>query len=143
MIDLHLVEHHALAAHHVVVIVGREVRVQAVGGLGAFTVTDVVGQDEEIFCDVEHPAGNEEHVGEQRVQQRVRIAAGAVQQKHGVIDVPGRIAVGRAQCEVVQLEFGKRFACAEVKIRKDHRAIFCGPGGCLGRSRRGPARGDS
>ena len=61
MVDLHLVEHHALAAHHVVVVVSGKVRVQAVGGFGAFAVADVVGQDKKVLRDVERRAGNEEH----------------------------------------------------------------------------------
>ena len=42
MINLHLVEHQALGAYHVVIVVSGEVRVQPVGGFGAFTVADVV-----------------------------------------------------------------------------------------------------
>ena len=116
MVDLHLVEHHALAAHHVVVVVGGEARMQAVGGLGTLAVADVVGKDEEIFCDVERLAGAEEHIREERIQQRVGIAAGAVEQEHSIIHVAGRIAVRGAEREVVQLELGQGFAGAKAEV---------------------------
>ena len=62
MVDLHLVEHHALAAHHVVVVIGREVRMQTVGGLGTLSVADVVWQDDEVLLDVENRPRPEQHI---------------------------------------------------------------------------------
>ena len=137
MIDLHGVEHHALAAHHVVVIVGGEVSMQPVRGLGALAVADVVGQDYEVFRNVLPLAGAEQHIGENGIQQRVRIAAGAMQQEDGVIDVAGSVALRRAEGEVVELELRQRLAGAEAEIGKDGRAIHGGP---LGR-RAGAAAG--
>ena len=70
---------------------------QAVGGLGALAVADVVGEDEEIFGDVEGLAGAEEDVGEDGIEEGMGVAAGAVEQEDGVVDVAGRVAVGRAE----------------------------------------------
>jgi hypothetical protein len=127
MVDLHVVEHHALAAHHIVVVIGGEVRVEAVGGLGTLAVADVVGQDEEILRDVERLAGAEEHIREQGVQQRVGTAAGAMEQEHGIIDVAGGVAVGRAEGEVVQLELRQRLSGAEAEVCQHDGAIDRGP----------------
>ena len=97
VIDLHLVKHEALAADHVVVVVGGEVGVEAVGGFGAFAVANVVGEDEEVFGDVEWLAGAEEDVGEDGVEEGVGVAAGAVEQEDGVVDMACWVAVGRAE----------------------------------------------
>jgi len=43
--------------------------VEAVGWLGGFAVADVVGEDDEKFCDVEGLAGAEEDVGEDGVEE--------------------------------------------------------------------------
>ena len=59
-------EHLVLRADHVVVVVVREVHLEAVGGLGAVALADVVGEDEEVLGDVERLAGAEEDVGEER-----------------------------------------------------------------------------
>ncbi len=60
-------EHGVLAGDHVVVVVLGEVHAEAVGGFGGLAVADVVGEDEEIFCDIEGLAGAEEDVGEDGV----------------------------------------------------------------------------
>ena len=67
-------------------------------------MADVVGEDEVVFRDVERLAGPEQHVGEHRVQQRMGVAAGAVQQQDGVVDMARGVAVRRAQGQVVQVE---------------------------------------
>ena len=41
------------------------------------------------------------------IEQRVAVAAGAVEQKDGVVDVAGGVAVRRAEREVVELELGE------------------------------------
>ena len=102
------IEHQVLAAHHVVVVVLREMHAQAVGGLGDFAVADVVGQDDEIFVRC-RAAGRGRRARRRRAgfSSEWRVAAGAVQQQHGVVDVAGGVAVGRAESEVVELEFGR------------------------------------
>ena len=128
MVDLHLVKHDALAAHHIVVVVCGEVGVQAVGGFGAFAVADVVGQDQEIFRDVEGLAGTEKDAGEDGIEQRMGVTAGAVEQEDGVVDVAGGVAVGGAEGQVVELEFGQDFAGAEAEVGQGDEAVGGGPG---------------
>ena len=55
-------EHGVLGGDHVVVVILGELHAQAVGGFGGLAVADVVGEDEEVFCDVERLAGAKEDV---------------------------------------------------------------------------------
>ncbi len=64
------------------------------------------------------------------------LAAGAVQQQHGVVDVAGGVAVRRAECEVVELELGQRLAGAELEIVRDVESSLTGHCDC-GRCLRG------
>ena len=126
MIDLHLVEHHALAAHHVVVVVSREVHVHAVRWLRTLSVPDVVRQDDEVLLNIENSARHKQHIREDRIQQRVRIAARPVQQQDSIVHMPASIAMRRAQREVVQLELRQSLACAKPEIRQTDVAILRG-----------------
>ena len=89
---------------------------QAVGGFGGVALADVVGEDEEVFGDVERLAGAEEDGGEDGVEERVGVAAGAVEEEDGVVDVACGVAVRRAEREVVELELGEGFAGAELEV---------------------------
>ena len=100
-------------------------------------MADVVGEDEEVFGDVERLAGAEEDVGEDGIEERVGVAAGAVEEKDGVVDVAGGVAVRGAEGEVVELEFGEGFAGAEVEVVGDVVAGRAGVGG------RGCGRGEA
>ena len=91
-------------------------------------MADVVGQDDEVFGDVERLAGAEENIREQGIHERVGIATGAVEEEHGIIDVARCIAVGRAESEVMQLELGQRLASAETKVGQNSNAVYGGPG---------------
>ncbi len=66
--------------------------------------------------------------GELRREQRVGAASGAVEQKHCVIDATCGVAVGLAEGEVVELQFGEGFAAAEAEVLDDVRAVVSGPG---------------
>ena len=103
-------EHGVLAGDHVVVVVLGEVHAEAVGGLGGLAVADVVGEDEEVFGDVEGLAGAEEDVGEDGIEERVGVAAGAVEEEDGVVDVAGGVAMGCAEGEVVEVELREGLA---------------------------------
>jgi hypothetical protein len=72
-------------------------------------------------------ARREQHVREQRIHQRVRVAAGAMQQQHRVVHVAGGVAVRRAEGEVVQLEFRQRLIAAKVEVRQHNSTIDRGP----------------
>jgi len=95
-------------------------------------VADIVGEDEEIFGDVEGLVGAEEDVGEDGVEKGVGVAAGAVEKEDCVVDVAGGVAVGRAQGEVMELELGEGFAGAEAEVGEGDGAVGCGPLGGLG-----------
>jgi len=90
-------------------------------------VADVVGEDEEIFGDVEELAGAEEDVGEDGIEEGVGVAAGAVEKEDGVVDVPGGVAMGRAEGEVVELELGQGFAGAKAEVEEGDLAVGGGP----------------
>lgn len=120
-------EHGVLGGDHVVVVVLGEVHVEAVGGLAGFAVADVVGEDDEVFGDVEGLAGAEEDVGEGGVHQGMSVAAGAVEEEDGVIDVAGGVAVKLAEGEVVELQDGDGFAAGELEALDDVGAVLGGP----------------
>ena len=117
MIDVEALDQHGvLGGDHVVIVVLREVHAQAVGRLARFAVADVVGQNDVELRDIERLAGPEKHVGKDRVEQGMGIAAGAVEQQDCVISVAGCIAVRLAQSQVVQLQLGEGFTAAEVEV---------------------------
>ena len=133
MIDVEaLGEHDLLRADHVAVVVLGEAHVEAVGGLGGFAVTDVVGEDEEEFGDVEGFAGAEEDVGELGEEKIAGEASGAVEQEDGIVDLACGVAVRRAEREVVELELGEGFAGVELEIFDGVDAVFGGPFGGRG-----------
>ncbi len=104
MVDAESFEKHlVLRANHVVVVVLGKLHAQAIGGFGGVALADVVGEDEEVFLDVERLTWAEEDLGERGVEERVGVAAGAVEEKDGVIDVAAGIAVGCAEGEVMEL----------------------------------------
>ncbi len=141
-------EHDLLRANHVVVVVVGEVHVQAVGGLGRLAMTDVVGEDEEVLRDVEGFAGAEEDVGEDGVEERVGVAAGAVEEEDGVVGVALRVAVRCAEGEVMEVEPPEGFTGLEVEVGDVEGAVlgwpldgFGGCGGLLGRGGLGEGSG--
>ena len=93
-------------------------------------MADVVGEDEEIFCDVEGLAGAEEDVGEDGVHQRVGVAAGAVEEEDGVVGVAVGAAVGLAEGDVVEVELLDGLAVFEVEVGDVVGAVLGGPFGC-------------
>jgi hypothetical protein len=109
-------EHGVLRGDHVVVIVLGELHAEAVGRFGGLAVADVVGKDEEVFGDVEGLAGAEEDVGEDRIEEGVGAATGAVEEEYGVVGVAGGVAMGFAEGEVVELELRDGFTIFEVKV---------------------------
>ncbi len=130
MIDVQaVVQHHLLRANHVIVVVRREVRVQAIGGLRRLAMADIIRQHKIILRDIERLAGTEEHVREHRIQQRAGVAARAMQQQNGVVRLPGCVAMRRAKRQVVKMQRGQRLARAEAEV-----------GDVIGALRRSPVR---
>ena len=102
MIDMEAIDQHSvLGGDHVVIVVVRKVHTQAVGRLARLAMTDVVGKDDVILRDIEGLPRSEENVGKDRVEKGMGVAASAMQQKHGVVSVPGRVGVTLAEREVV------------------------------------------
>jgi len=62
----------------------------------------------------------------------VRVAAGAVKEKDGIVGVPGSVAVRLAEGEVVELQLGEGFARAETEVLDDVGAVLSGPLGGSG-----------
>jgi hypothetical protein len=93
-----------------------ELDAEAVGGFGGLAVADVVGEDKEVFGDVEGLARAEEDVGEDRVHQGVRVATGAVEKEDGIVGVAICAAVGFAESDVVEMQLLNRLAVLEVEV---------------------------
>ncbi len=116
-------EHVVLRAHHVAIAVVRELRVQAVAGLGRLSVPDAVGDHDEVLRRVEQPVRHEQLAREPVAQELVRVAAGPVQDQHCVVDTPARIPVRRAERDVVQPKIAHRLAVREPELRHDVRSL--------------------
>ena len=112
---------------HVVVVVLGELHAEAVGGFGGLAVADVVGEDEEVFGDVEGLAGAEEDVGEDGIHEGVGVAAGAVEEEDGVVGVAVGAAVGLAEGEVVEVQLLDGLAVFEVEVGDVVGAVLGGP----------------
>jgi hypothetical protein len=96
-------------------------------------MADVVRQDEEEFGDVEGFARAKKDVREHGIHQRMGVAAGAVEQEDGIIDVALGIAMRSAQGEVVETKPGERFAVLKLEVLDGVDAVFGRPLGGRGR----------
>src|SRR6266478_2867525 len=105
-----------LEGDHVRIFVAGEMRVQAVAGLTGFSVTDVVGKNQEIFVGVEQLAGAEERSGEDGLKKIAATSAGAVEDQDGVGGAAGGVLYWLAEGAVVEAEFGERLAGLEMEI---------------------------
>ena len=97
-----------LRLDHVVIIIIRETHAQAVARLGRAAVADTVGQDDVVAGEVERLAGPVKLVGELRREELPPGAAGAVEHHHRIVDLPGRIAVRRAERRIMDAQLGQR-----------------------------------
>ncbi len=111
-----VLEQFMLRRDHVIVVVLRKVRVQAVARLAGFSVADVVGKDDEVTRRVEELPGPEEDIGELWREELMTRAARAVKNQDGIGDFAGRVFLGPAEGCVVQAEFGERLARLEVEV---------------------------
>src|SRR5690348_1538453 len=90
-------EQQVIGSHHVVVIVFGKFHAQAVAGLGGFSVTDGVAEDDEVFAGVEELTGAEEFAGINGSEELAAGAAGAVHDQNGVGDAAVRVFYGLAE----------------------------------------------
>src|SRR5262245_57148660 len=100
-------------------------RAQAVAGLARLSVSDRVGQDDEIACGVEQLPWPEERARELVAQERLPGSAGAVHDQHSVPHYAHRIAGRRPDRRVVQSQLGKRLAALKAYIL-DVEVALCG-----------------
>lgn len=106
-----------LRLHHVIVVVARELRAQAVGGPGGLPGAEGVGQDEVVAAHVERLARPEQLVGEVLGKHARARAGGAVQDQH-------RLARRRAYRAVVQLQLGEHLARMKAKVARHPVALL-------------------
>src|SRR6266702_683715 len=104
---------------HVVVVILREARVEAVAGLRGFSVADAVGKNDEIARRVEKLAGTEELSCELRLKELPPGAAGAAKDQDGVRDPSLRVAGGFPERHVVQAQLGHSFPRAKLELADD------------------------
>jgi hypothetical protein len=100
---------------------------QAVGRLGRISMTDVIGEDEEILCDVEWLARSEENIRKDWIQQSVAISSSAMKEKDGIVHMTVGSAMRLTKCQVMQCEFRKCLASAETEILNDVDVVLYGP----------------
>ena len=115
---------------HVIVVVLRKMRVQAVAGLRRFSVADTIWKNDVIARRVEKLSRAEELAGKNGCEELMAGATGAVKNQNRVGDAALRIARGLAQGCVVQPKLWQRFAGAKLEIL-DHKFAL-GRGGSRG-----------
>ena len=87
MIDPEAFSHEpVLGFDHVDVAITRKLRAQSVARFARSAVTDIVGQDDEVFRRVEELAGAEQLAGKVPSGELAAGAAGAVHHQHSVAD---------------------------------------------------------
>ena len=116
-------QHVVLGADHVAIAVVRKLRVQPVARLRRLAVPDAVGDHDEVLGRIQQPARHEQHPGELLTQKLVRVAAGPVQYQDGVVDMPVRSAVRRAERDVMQPQVLHHLAVGEGEPRNDVRPV--------------------
>src|SRR5579859_4647933 len=115
---------------HVVVVVLREMRVQAVAGLRGFSVADAIRKNDVVAPGIQKLARAEKFVCKNRGEELMAGAAGTVQNQDRVGDAALRVLCRLSQCCVMQAQLWQRFAGAELEILYD--IVAFGRGGCAG-----------
>ena len=110
MVDAEMVLHQiVLGRHHVVVVVFRERRPQAVGRLAAAAGSDRVGDDDEVLRGVERLTRPVQRAGEALGEHALRAAGRAMQHQH-------RLARGVADRRVAHLHLRHDLAGVEGEV---------------------------
>ncbi len=102
--------------NHVLVVVAREARAQAVGRLARFPVPDRVRQDDVVAAGVERLPGTEELAGEYRCEQR---SAGL----RRAVEHDDRLSRGRADRSVMQPQLRQHLAALKAEVAHDPAAF--------------------
>lgn len=90
-------EHGVLRCHHIVIVILREMHPQPVRRLARFAMPNIVRKNDEEFLYIERLPRAKQNIRKYRVQQRMRVAARAVQQQNGIIRVAGGVVVRLAE----------------------------------------------
>ena len=120
-------QHAVLRCDHVVIIIFGEVHPRPVRRLGRPAVADIVRQDEPVAADVERLIRTVELVGELRLEELLAGAAGAVEDHHRIVDLPGRVAMWAPKRRHMHLQLGQCLAVAETEVLEDNVLLVRGP----------------
>ena len=121
-----------LQGNHVRIVVLRKVCVHAVTGLAGFSVTNIVGQDDEIARRIQQLARPKQHTGKDGLQQSSSVASRTVKDEDGIGGAPAGVLHRLAQGGVMQSHFGHGLTRLKVKIVDDEIAFLRRrPGGAL------------
>src|ERR1700685_371157 len=105
MIDVQVLgQQSVLRAHHVLIVVLREVSMQAVARLARGAVPDGVREDDVVARRIEQLSLAEQHPGEPRREKAAARAAGTVEEQHGVRYTAMLVATGLAQGREMQAQ---------------------------------------
>src|SRR5262249_26747122 len=121
----------------------RKLGAQPIARFARTGAADGVRQDNEILRGVERLTGGEQLVGKRREKPSLTARAGAVQQQDRVGDVARSIALGRAECRVMQLQLAELLAVREGEVLDDEVALaLVWPAGLSERLRGQARRGE-
>src|SRR6516164_10386884 len=107
-----------LRAHHVVVRIFREPRVQPVARLARLAMSDAVRQHDEVTVGVEQLTSSEELPSKCLAEKARTASAGAMEDEDGVGDRPGPVPTRNTDRPVVQGQRRKRLAVAEFEVAR-------------------------
>jgi hypothetical protein len=128
-------EQTVLRIDHVRVTVLRKSRLEPIARLRGFSVTDAVGQHDEVFRRVEELARAEQLAGEFRAQELRAGSTRAVPYPHGVAHDAFGVLLRLAERTVVQAQLRQRFAARELEVAQ-HEIALDGRGIVRGQGRR-------
>jgi hypothetical protein len=117
MIDVQVLgQQGVLRAHHVFIVVLREVCVQTVAGFARGAVPNGVRKDDVVARRIEELSLAEQHAGKSRREKTMARAASAVQEQHGIRYPAVFVATGLAQGREMQAQLRQCLARGEAKI---------------------------
>jgi hypothetical protein len=105
-----------LCTDHVIVIVLREMGVEAIAWLTGFAVAKVVRNDDEIARRIEELAGPEQNSGKDWAEECLGTPTSAMKNENRVCDSSGGVPIGPAESVVMHAQFRKLFPGVEAKV---------------------------
>jgi hypothetical protein len=114
-----LFQHLVLRGDHVIVVILRKAGMHAVARFAGFSVTQVVGKNNEVPSDVEELSGTEQLARKLRLQKLTATAACAVKDHDGVGNTSTAVACRLAECCIVHPQLRQRLARAKMEVVRD------------------------